>query len=259
MEVVLISDVHLEFYKQYEHPIDLYKKYDCDTLIIAGDFSQPLDHNGKPNEIFIYHLRKLRSMYKYVIYVTGNHEYYRCLDLFMTTQDVDHIIEKMCDSLDIHFLQKSCWIHPLKNILFAGCTLWSQIDYGGKTNCNDFMRIFDSTSKYLELHNDHKSWLENIIKETREIPQLIETHASIKTIVVTHHLPTLKMIGDSYKKQNNTAFATDLDYLLETPLIAWFCGHSHCPKTEYVNGILVVNNATGYPHEINKQKNPINI
>ncbi len=248
MDFVVISDVHLEFYKHHNHPKDLYYDHKCDTLIIAGDFGQPLNYNGKPNQTYIYHLTRLRAMYKYIIYVGGNHEQWKCLDLCLTPKDVDLIIEKICLDLDIHFLQKSCWVHPETNITFAGCTLWSQIDYGGKTKSNDFMRIFQNTYEYLELHNDHKQWLEEVISTS-----------TTPVFVVTHHLPSLNMISDRYKHENNTGYATDLDYLIRKPICAWVCGHSHEAKIQKINDILVILNPIGYPSEkiVSKRLNQV--
>jgi predicted phosphodiesterase len=248
MDFVVLSDTHLEFYKHHNHPENMYFDHKCDTLIIAGDFGQPLNSDGKVNQTFIYHLTQLRKMYKYIVYVDGNHSYYRCLDLCITTKDVDLVIEKICLDLDIHYLQKSCWVHPETNVTFVGCTLWSQIDYGGKTKSNDFMRIFQNVNEYLELHNDHKLWLEETISQL-----------TTPVIVVTHHLPSLKMVSDVYKHENNTAFATDLDYLIRKPIITWVCGHSHEAKTELINDIPVILNPSGYPAErqVSKRVNKV--
>jgi predicted phosphodiesterase len=235
----VISDVHLEFYDNFAHPEHLYENHKCDTLIIAGDLGQPLGSDAKPDERYIYHLKRLRQIYKYIVYVPGNHEYYRCLDICKTTQEVDTIMRNICESLDIHFLQKSCWEHPETHVLFAGCTLWSQIDYVGKSKCNDFMRVFDSVYKYLELHANHKAWLTNVLQE----------HNEEKVIVVTHHLPTLKMVSKRYVNENNTGYASDLDDLFCKPVMAWVMGHSHDPKVETINGILMILNPTGYPGE----------
>jgi len=249
MNVIILSDVHLEFYKDQEHPVDLYTDHKCDTLIIAGDFGIPIDVYGKPNEVFINHLKKLRSMYKYIVYVPGNHEYYKCLNLFMTTTDLDGIMYEICESLDIHFLQKSCWIHPETNVTFAGCTLWSQIDYVGKSKSNDFMRIFQNVNEYLLLFEDHSNWLEETLKNQN----------NTQMIVVTHHLPSFKMVSDMYKHENNTGYASDLDYLFQKPLIGWICGHSHEAKIAHINDIPIILNPTGYPNEkqVSKRLNQV--
>jgi Icc-related predicted phosphoesterase len=172
---------------------------------------------------------------------------WKCLDLFLTPKDIDLVVEKICRDLDIHYLQKSCWVHPETNVTFVGCTLWSQIDYGGKTKSNDFMKIFQNTYEYLELHNDHKTWLQ-------------ETLGKITTpvIVVTHHLPSLKWC-QTYKNENNTGYATDLDYLIQKPVIAWVCGHSHEAKVELINDIPVILNPSGYPREkqVSKRVNKV--
>jgi predicted phosphodiesterase len=49
MDFVVLSDTHLEFYKHHNHPPDMYFDHKCDTLIIAGDFGQPLNYSGDAN------------------------------------------------------------------------------------------------------------------------------------------------------------------------------------------------------------------
>lgn len=153
------------------------------------------------------------------MFVVGNNGYHRCHDLGITPQDVDKVVEKICQEVGVIFLQKSSWIHPETQVRFLGCTLWSQIDYAGKQKMRDFMKVFDSMYKYFALHQDHLEWLEKELK-SQDVP----------TIVVTHHLPSFQVIHPSFAYQSNSGFATNLEYLfLSKNLRAWICGHTHAP------------------------------
>ena len=48
-------------------------------------------------------------------------------------------------------------------------------------------------------------------------------------VVVTHHPPTYKAINGAKKKKNfNSLYATDLEYLLKKEnMKLWICGHTH--------------------------------
>lgn len=234
MQIVVLSDVHLEFYKGLKHPRDLYTEHKCDTLVIAGDLGYPLNRKGGPNQTYIHHLQRLTKMYRHIVYVPGNHEYYNLRSASMA--DCDRSMELICIALGIHFLQKATWKHPDTGVIFAGCTLWSEIDSVAANQTNDLVRIFESRDDYLTLHHDHLNWL-------------VETLESLKdeqVIVVSHHLPSFDAIG---KSKIASAYATDLHHLFCKPLVAWICGHSHTSQELQINGIPLILNPIGYPNE----------
>jgi predicted phosphodiesterase len=257
MALCVISDVHLEFYKQ-KHPKCLFEIHDCDTLVIAGDFGYPFNRDGKPNHHYFDILSRLSEQYAHVIYVAGNHEYYQCNQLKKTTEETDEMIHAMCIKLGIHFLQKSVWVHPTTQVTFVGCTLWTDIDESGAANMNDVVKaskvydggmyetrrpkprpgVFSDISEYQALHEDHLEWLQKTLTEMKT-----------PTIVVTHHLPSFAAVPEKFADNNNSGYATELDHLFRAPIIAWLCGHSHEPGRFVVNDIPLVLNPIGYPGE----------
>ena len=121
--------------------------------------------------------------------------------------------------------------------MFAGCTLWSDIDDGVKMN--DFKYTFNNYTEYRDLHQEHVNWLSNII-----------SNCVHPLVVVTHHLPSFQAIAPRYREQNNTAYASNLDHLFRHPLIAWVCGHTHEPLYKLINDIPLIINSVGYPLEL---------
>src|SRR6476469_2735763 len=78
MNIAIISDVHLETWDKgkADSPSKIYASTNCDTLVIAGDFGYPFNTRGKCNRRFVNVLKKLKTIYEYIVYVPGNHEYY---------------------------------------------------------------------------------------------------------------------------------------------------------------------------------------
>jgi hypothetical protein len=77
--------------------------------------------------------------------------------------------------------------------------------------------------------------------------------ANIPCIVVTHHLPTYRLIAPKYRGLDlNFSFATSLDELVSSyPVVAAVCGHSHANQTVSLGArkTPAILNAAGYPSE----------
>lgn len=245
-KVVLYSDIHLEFYVGHSSPKMIYKKYDCDTLIIAGDFGYFVNKRGKPNQKTIFHLKSLKKLYEYVLFVPGNHEYYPCKSWCLTTIQMDSIISNICVECNVIFLQKKLWIHPKTNVSFVGCTLWSDITLKALDQMNDITHVFETHKEYLDLHKDHVSWLiQNLVE--------MELMATTPTIVITHHLPSYVGIKDSLHI-DSSGYASHLDLFFKLPVIAWCCGHTHTAGSYLIQDIPLYINPIGYKDEQNRRQ-----
>ena len=230
----LLSDIHLELGGANSLP-----KGDADHLFLAGDIGNPFDDNYSD------FLVQCSQKYKKVFLITGNHEYYQGKIELLVDQYIRYICKKL--KLDnIHFLQKDEY-HLDDNIVILGCTLWSNIKYNAheiQYSLNDFRRIkfMKSVSDYNLKHFDHLNWLENkIIEHKRKI-----------IIIITHHLPSMKLVADKYKENiMNDAFANRLDQLIidNSQISYWLCGHSHTANQVVIGSTQVVLNPSGYTDE----------
>lgn len=193
--------------------------------------------------------------------VAGNHEYYQTTNIKpLTINDTDKLIETICSKFNnVHFLNNSHY--ELNNeYVILGTTLWSHIPESSyrnaKNTMNDFRQIyyFDDKTKFVEnikpqhvssLYEKNKEWLENKLKE----------YENKKIIVVTHHLPSFKMINKQYINDPVTCcFASHLDHLINSNknIKYWLCGHTHDNIDINLNLCRCVVNPFGYKGENNK-------
>ena len=169
------SDLHLE--KGFKRTITATKPY----LVLAGDIGYPREQNYKD---FLLHTSKY---FDKVFVVSGNHEYDYCYS--RDIQLVDTEIEHICSMRNnLFFLQKNT--HVLcnqRNIVLAGCTLWSTLPL--------------SKHKY---HFDHVQWLKNTLKDKQN-----------DYIIATHHCPMFEILRKKNTDRESKYFATDQSDLLE--------------------------------------------
>jgi len=237
MKLQILSDIHLEF-ENFEIP-----HTDADVIVLAGDIGVGLKGLEWAEA----------SMFeKPTVYINGNHEYYRHAH--------PKLLNKMSEmefESDIYFLEKNeCTIGGVR---FLGCTLWTDFGLQGNvpmaildadSRMNDFKLIRNSSRGYakfhpndsLVLHRESVYWLEQCLQQSHP-----------KTVVVTHHAPSIKSIPDHYQGSGlNPAFASDLTELILTyqPDL-WIHGHLHSPSDYRIGKTRVICNPKGYPQENN--------
>ena len=223
---VVLSDIHTEL---GYHP-DRIKKYinhGSDTIVLAGDIGNPFTLEYKQV------LKICSTMYKNVVVVTGNHEYYTKESVQSSDQQVEHVCKEFSN---VYFLQKTAINLDVDSspVRFIGCTLWSDITK------EDFKDLTDNKyiqyEEYKQMHSDHVQWLTNELQ-----------HKSVPTVVVTHHVPSEQGIHVRFFK--HTGFSTSLDHLFTSPVKLWVCGHTHESIYTKVNHIPLVINPIGYRGE----------
>ncbi len=204
---------------------------DADIIVAAGDIgvsTQGLDW--------------LKTLSKPVIYIAGNHEFYS-----HEYQKTLKLIRKQCKGSNVNFLENDCLI--FQGVRFLGCTLWADLFVEGDKKAaalgktlNDFRRIqFDQDAfdaeQFSQMHHKSKAWLE------QELAQSF----SGKTVVVTHHAPSLWSWNDSAHALKMLAYCNDLKPVLhEYEVAAWFHGHVHSPVDYRIAGARILCNPRGY-------------
>ncbi len=243
-----ISDLHLEFYKTLEKvpPIPVR----APILVLAGDIGYPT------LPLYWEFLTKVSQDFEHVILVPGNHEYYHnntqiYKKRILSISKMDELIQGQLSHLgltNVHFLQKSEVV--LNNIRFVGATLWSHIPAEHATevmtSMADFRRSFSDAgtlqiSDMNMLHADHVQYLKHAL----------QTETNLKTVVVTHHMPSFRLIASEYEGSNiNCAFASSVLEELTVKPDVWICGHSHRRTDVQLDGVRVIMHAVGYPDEL---------
>lgn len=233
MKVQILSDLHLEF--GYSSSL----KFDqADLIILAGD-----THIGTKGIEWI----KKYIPTKEVIYLLGNHEYYKG-----SYPKTLYKIQDAAKDSNIHVLEDS--FVDIGDIRFHGSTLWTDfsifgnpIEYGMlcQEKMNDYKRIKRDPSysklrsiDVYQIHQKSMRWLEQSLKES-----IVE-----KNIIITHHAPSLLSVPKQYQNDPVTAaYASNLESFIMTHQPQyWIHGHIHSPIQYNLGQTKVICNPHGY-------------
>ncbi|MCL7421772.1 MAG: metallophosphoesterase [Methylobacter sp.] len=259
MKIFVASDIHTEVASRRFDPTFDYESLrfdypdDADVIVLAGDVGEWV--NG---------LEWARHRFKQqeIVYVAGNHEHY---DSDLATVDE---LRLKARELNIHYLENDSAI--INGVRFLGCTLWTDFDnysaeevnhawvtmndykyiycrpwWSNKQNREDALQLmqpdslygfdpeyFSPTVAYL-LHKQSLAWLQ----------QQLDQPYDEKTVVVTHHAPTLR-------STTNAAYGSDLEKFLKinsSKIDLWCHGHIHNSADYEISSVRIVCNARGYP------------
>lgn len=250
MKIAIYSDLHHEHLRGT--PIPTYPT-DADVVVLAGDIDA--DNLGV--------LWAGVEFKQPVIYVCGNHEHYK--------RNLRAVIERCRVAAGIshvRFLENDVVV--IGDVRFVGCTLWTDFELWGADQieraqryCGNFLTDFRvigygrpdrrSTKHKIKpgemraIHLASRQWLD----ETLAVPHYGPT------VVVTHHLPSLKCVNprfliDEQDKLFTAAFASNLDDIIERhqPEL-WIHGHTHDSVDVSIGRTRIVANPGGYPSEQN--------
>lgn len=251
----LLSDLHLEFRTKHFDIDSVLPDLLAPNLILAGDIGKPL----MPN----YHtfLDNVSQRYKHVFLVLGNHEYWN------VHHGYDEILQRTRDLTaqwpNIHFLEKDTYDFPEHDLTVAGCTLWTHIapenrslaasgmnDYGCIRRYNPDMHMLRNVTPTMtsEWHEESVEWLSGVLQESAETE-------SNRVLVVTHHMPLIRLTGNSDDDLMTCCYGTDLAELRRHPRMALWChGHTHYgwrAKSEYEDKYVICN-PVGTPRDSHK-------
>jgi predicted phosphohydrolase len=246
MQFQYFSDPHIDFHgRKWAKHLNIQRV--ADILIIAGDICSP--YKSQYDEF----LRYVSKMYKYVIIISGNHEYYKIkknrrsiTDTATWIREVDEKIISTNVYPNVKFLQNNSFDIPETPITIYGTTLWSNI------KISEEAAVYSSLTDYSETHGIPNLSCNTVRKMYRDDMELMTTflnnNRDKKVIVVTHHLPSCELIAPQYMDSGiNSAFASNIDISPFPNICAWIAGHTHTPIER---GIFHVN-PMGYTNECN--------
>ena len=74
-----------------------------------------------------------------------------------------------------------------------------------------------------------------------------------KTVVVTHHAPSIRSVAEQYKNEHlSAAFASEMEKFIEkTKPDLWVHGHVHTSSDYHIGSTRVICNPRGYADEPN--------
>ncbi|NOU16617.1 MAG: phosphoesterase [Bacteroidales bacterium] len=235
MIIQIASDLHNEF-----GILDLDFE-SIDLLILAGDI-----HVGERGLLWI----KEQVKKVPVLYVLGNHEYYR--------NSYPKLLKKLKEGSresNIHILEKDSI--TIDGITFHGTTLWTNFELFGnpriagieaqqKMNDYKLIRIDPSYSKLRSIdthlfHYESLEWLRNSLEKSK----------TSKNVIITHHGPSILSLLPEYREELiSAAFVSNLeDFIKEMKPELWIHGHIHNCLDYTIENTRVICNPRGYPDE----------
>ncbi len=231
MKVQILSDIHNEF---TELPLP---HTDADVVVLAGDI-----------DLKCMTIDWAKQFKQPVIYILGNHEFYKS-----SIHKIKRETRRLAENSNIHFLDDE--EATIQGVRFIGSTLWTDYRLFGESQqkecaiaseagMNDYqaIRVEPSNRRLLtcdtiDYHNKSVAFLKQKIQEPFDG----------KTIVVTHHAPSIRSIHSIYLNDRLTpAFASDMESLMGPPISLWIHGHVHHSNDYIVNGTRVISNPRGY-------------
>lgn len=230
MRILIYSDLHLEFVGFEPPPVE------ADLVVLAGDISVRCRGVAWANEAFQCQ----------VIYVCGNHEFYK--------SHIDRALIKMRDAAaeHVHVLDNQSLV--IGGTRFLVATAWTDFtstgDYkAAMRDCAEWMSDF----KRIRIGEGYRKLrpadliARNIASREFLATELAKDFQG-KTIVVTHHSPIPEVSGDGHEGHLAAAYYNRWHDLVEQA-DAWFFGHTHHAVDTEVLGCRLVSNPKGYPGE----------
>lgn len=193
--------------------------------------------------------------YKGITSVTGNCVYHN-LHLFF--QEIPSIYSNAFPiDADVSFLENQYKI--IDDIVFIGCTLYTDYKYGGNQynnmimanrGLNDFRygMWFDEKTHcltplqpqhYLKLHEKSRRFISNTLKKFKDK----------KCVLITHHGMSPKCIADEYVGNYlNASYVSNMERLIKSNpnLVLVISGHIHASKDFMVGNTRYIMNPYGY-------------
>lgn len=263
MKIKVVSDLHLEF-----SPIEINNDENCDILILAGDIVTAQDLHDYPvvseyskqplgsRQILAARYRdffsSVTSKFKEVIYVPGNHEYYKSKWYAGTT----YLEDECAKYSNLYFLEDRSVV--LGGIAFIGGALWTDMN---KQDPVTLAYIKDVMNDFKLIRNDKRSYtalrpIDTVKRHQKTLAAfdtLLNEYKDKKCIVISHHGPSLLSIHEKYKADTTTngAFTSDLsEFILDRPQITqWIHGHTHSEFDYMLGDTRVICNPRGYVME----------
>lgn len=240
------SDIHNEF-SVFNLPVTAVDEKA--VLVLAGDIALA----DALNSTLVPFLDSVTDRFRDVLYIPGNHEYYRSSLL-----RADEKLADVCKRYqNVHYMQEKSML--LDGVRFIGATLWTDFDRGNPMVClaaqnemNDFVHIRtgNRTTPYARKMrpidvmgiNSHNRFF---IKEELEKANA----ANEKAVVFTHHSPSIMSQSSVYKPgpidyaYHNTGLE---DMMLDYNPVLWIHGHSHHPVDYMIGNTRILSNPRGY-------------
>lgn len=230
MKLQMMSDLHLEMHA--DGGAELIRELDptgVDVLVLAGDITTARYYENLERPF-----KALAQKYRHILYIPGNHEYYKS-----SPSQVTRNLVKLTKALPEVVIPQNGAVE-IEGQRFVAGTMWFRLDptaEPGKRVMHDFSLI-----------QDFEPW---VYEQNAAFQQVVATRLKASDVVVSHHLPAPASIPERFARSAmNAFFVCDMtSYISERQPKLWIHGHSH-DRCDYLLGATrVVANPLGYPSE----------
>jgi Icc-related predicted phosphoesterase len=232
MKLHILCDLHIEF-GDFEVP-----DVGAEVVILAGDI-----HVKKRGLQWIFD----QKFGIPVLYVLGNHEFYG--EKF---PGLINRLKRDSEGTNVRILENDSV--NIGGYRFFGCTLWSDMALLGDPliasvfaarGMNDYRLTRHSKTFRRLLPSDTVSWHSGSVKKLREF---FEAGDPDRSVVVTHHAPSIQSIADKFRRDPlSAAFTSNMDdFILEHQPRLWIHGHTHKSFAYRIGKTRVICNPKGY-------------
>lgn len=252
MKVRFVSDLHLEF---APYTLPSHEEDDQSVLVIAGDLTLP----NKPSimtDRALPFFQDVCARFRRVLVVLGNHEFYG--GSIVRTADKYRDFLKDND-LDVVVLDRSAWTED--DVMFIGATLWTDCNRGdplsgflwGQMSDSKQIRVGPSKTTAYQYKYSASHTMSEHIKDSTYIWEMVKRakDMGLKTVVVTHHAPTMASIAPRFVGNNfNMFYASDMsEKIFDNEPDVMLHGHIHAASDYFIGDTHVMCNPKGYPGE----------
>ena len=263
MKVDYISDIHLDFWikelnvnsdkfrNELKTFIETVQIKGGEVLIIAGD----LGHYVSQIKEF---LLKMKELYRYVLFVHGNHDMYLVSNkqqFKYNYHSVNRLMEMkiFCRANDIHYLDGT--VTNINGYNFGGVAMsWDKSFanqfFGSEQSNEDVFKIFKeiSDSRYIFESKFTVEW--NPFKYFKEQYEKLQEMEPVD-VMISHYTPIVPPnLPEEFNNKISTLFSFDgFEELKRINPKYWIFGHNHFKSNFNINNTNLLSNPLGYPSE----------
>lgn len=246
------SDLHLEFDEfdgvnklAFDAIIPIMKNDYNTILILAGDIGVGCEHMP--------FVQYMCSRFKHVIYIFGNHEYYK-QEMQELHKDWKQFAEKLPN---LHVLINEHVV--IDDVAYYGGTMWTDFgkDWFVKQHCTHDISDFYLIRNHGKRFNGEMA--EQLLADFKTgLVKTVHDHDYREIVVISHMCCTEKHIHEKYKGNPlNPYFCTEMSNYFNDKIKLWVHGHVHNHFDTRFDATRVYCNPRGYPTEYNNVKHDL--
>jgi predicted phosphodiesterase len=235
MKLQIMSDLHLEMHADGGAAfLGALDPADVDVLVLAGDIASARDYDTLASTF-----APLVRKYRHVLYVPGNHEYYKT-----SPAEAAGNLARLAEELPAVVVPDNR-VAVIEGQRFVAGTMWFRSDPVA-TKLRGFMTDFTVIRGF-------EPW---VYEQNAAFERVLEAELAPGDVVLTHHLPAPGSVWPRFVGSPlNAFFVCDMTRYIEArrPKL-WIHGHTHTRCDYQVGDTRVVANPLGYPKELASQR-----